>query len=355
MKLFDRRSVKPGSAPGYLRLAPEDSVPATIRVISYDAEAMQEERLTDVEDVFLRLDGDGVTWIDVVGLQDLDLVKALEERCGLHLLALEDVVNVGQRPKLEDYDDHCFIVMKLFHQEETLDAEQISIFFGKGYVITFQERPEDVFDPVRERIRKGRPRIRGAGSDYLVYALMDALVDQLFPILERYGEHIENLEERLLENPKQEDVGEIQRMKKELLLLRRAAWPQREVISGLERHEGDLVEPETQLFLRDCYDHAVQIMDLMETYRDLASGLMDLYLSSVSHRMNEVMKVLTVMASIFIPLTFVAGIYGMNFNPDASPFNMPELNWAYGYPTFWALMILIGGGMVTYFFRKGWF
>jgi magnesium transporter len=356
MKLFDRHRVKPGSAPGHLQLHPtETAASAAIRLISYGPEELTESEPSSAQELLPNLDASRVTWVDIVGLKDIELLRALGEHCGLHPLALEDVVNGRQRPKLEEYEDHCFVVMKLFHREEDLDAEQISIFFGKGYVITIQERPGDVFDPVRERIRSGRQRIRGGGGDYLVYALLDSLVDQFFPILEEYGEQIEALEEKLLERPEKGDVNEIQQVKKDLLQLRRAAWPQREVVSALERHEGDLVAVDTRLFLRDCYDHAVQIMDLLETYRDLASGLMDLYLSSVSNRMNEVMKVLTVMASIFIPLTFVAGIYGMNFNPDAGPMNMPELNWAYGYPAFWVVMIVVGGGMAVYFYRKRWF
>ena len=215
--------------------------------------------------------------------------------------------------------------MKQIHFASELATEQVSLFFGAGWVLTFQETAEDVFEPVRERLRSGRVRIRSRGPDYLAYALVDALIDQFFPVLER-----------------------------ELLVLRRVVWPLREVVNGLEREEPPLVQPETRVFLRDCYDHTIQIMDMLETYRDLASGLMDLYLSSVSNRMNEVMKVLTVMASIFIPLTFLAGIYGMNFDPAASPWNMPELGWRWGYPAFWAAMLSLGGGLVWYFRRKGW-
>jgi magnesium transporter len=239
--------------------------------------------------------------------------------------------------------------------EEKLASEQISIIFGPNYVLTLQEVPGDSFDPVRERIRHGKGRIRGRGSDYLAYALIDALTDEFFPVLEHFGERVEALEDALLERPGPATLHEIHDIKRELLALRRAAWPERELLNAMMRNDSELITADTKIYLRDCYDHVVQAMDMIETYRELASGMLDVYLSSVSNRMNEVMKVLTIIATIFIPLTFIAGIYGMNFDPDRSPLNMPELRWYYGYPFSLALMAVVALALVYYFRRKGWF
>jgi magnesium transporter len=290
----------------------------------------------------------------VAGTHEIEGLQALGARFGLHPLTLEDVVNSGQRPKLENYDDHLFIVMRVIHSAAAVAGEQVSMYLGRSWVLTFEEIPEDAFDLVRERLRRGKGQIRSAGADYLAYSIVDAAVDHFFPVLETLGERIEALEEELVEDPDRRTLEKIHQLKRELLLIRRAAWPQREVISSLGRQESDLVHRETRVFLRDCYDHTIQIMDIVETYRDLASGMMDLYLSSVSHRTNEVMKVLTVIASIFIPLTFIAGIYGMNFNTKASPLNMPELNWYWGYPALWLVVIGLAAGMIVYFRRKRW-
>lgn len=351
---FKKRS-HPGTAPGTLVAPPPRVEEVRIEVIDYNADHLEEKTVATAEELREYRGKSSVTWINVIGLHDLDLFRWLEEHYGIHPLALEDVVNVGQRPKQEDYAKHDFIIMKQIDLgAEGLQQEQISILLGSDYVVTVQEIPGDAFDPVRERLRRGRLRIRGAGADYLAYALIDALIDRFFPVLERYGERIEALEDALVDDPDRELLTQIHSIKKELLVLRRIAWPHREVIHGLERRETPLIRDETRVFLRDCYDHCVQIMDILETYRDLASGMLDVYLSSVSHRMNEVMKVLTVMASIFIPLTFIAGVYGMNFDPEAGRWNMPELGWAFGYPAFWVVIVGLGGAMVWYFRRKGW-
>ncbi len=369
-----RKRSTPGSAPGTLTAPTERRVEeVSIRLFDYDAERLEErqvaaaalgdfdaERLQDTAPTAIdalrpyleRLDS--VTWIDVVGLHDIELLTRLGDEFGLHPLALEDVVNTHQRPKLEDYGEHCFVILRLPHAHGHLTTEQISIFLGRGWVLTFQETAEDPFEPVRDRLRRGRPRIRGAGSDYLAYALVDSLVDSFFPLLEQYGERLEALEDELLEQAERDSLGRVHAIKKDLMEFRRATWPLREVINGFERQDIGLVGDQARLFLRDCYDHTVQLMDIVESYRDMAGALTDLYLSSVSNRMNEVMKVLTVIASIFIPLTFLAGIYGMNFNPEASPWNMPELNWRWGYPTFWGVMLALGGGMIWLFRRKKW-
>ena len=239
-------------------------------------------------------------------------------------------------------------------ERTTLESEQISMFIGPDWVVTIQEVDCEALHPVRERVASGNGRIRRLGADYLGYAIIDALVDNYFPVLERYGDRLEQLETRLLENPSPSVLARLHELKKDLLQLRRTAWPQREVLNSLTRSETDLIGPETRLFVRDGYDHAVQILDIVESYRDVANGLTDLYLSSLSHRTNEVMRLLTVISSIFIPLTFIAGIYGMNFDPGASPFNMPELDWFWGYPSVIVVMVLVGGGMAVYFKRRGW-
>lgn len=354
MKLHDKRFHKPGTAPGTL---PDVSAehPVTVHILAFGEYGCTERELATIDEAFPCLELDhGVTWIDVVGLSDANLLRTLGERLGLRSLALEDVLNIGQRPKFEDHEEYLFIVVRELQLAAELVSEQISFFVGPNYLLTFQERPGDVFEPVRERLRRGGGRLRKLGSDYLAYALIDAVVDNLFPILEAYGERIEKLEEDLIDEPTREELGEVHQVKKDLLLLRRATWPLREVLAAFERLDSPLVKHETRMYLRDCYDHTIQIMDMVETYRDLASGLMDLYLSSVSNRTNEIMKVLTIMASIFIPLTFLAGVYGMNFRPEAGPMSMPELDWSFGYPAFWILNVAVAAGLLWMFRRRGW-
>ena len=355
MQIFGRRFSRPGSAPGLPAAAEGPVEKARIRVMHYTAEELDEREVATIEDLLPLFDVHGVVWADIVGLGDLRALETLGDHLSLHALALEDVVNAGQRPKMDDYEDHLFLVLKQLRlRAGRLESEQVSLFLGPGFVVTLQASPQDDWRPVRERIRAGRKRIRGGGADYLAYALIDATIDSCFPLLEEYGDHIEELQAELLAEPGQDILGKIHAINQQLILVRRAAWPQREVASALERSESALIRKPTRPFLRDCYDHTVQILDILESYRDLARGLMDLYLSTVSNRMNEVMKVLTVMASIFIPLTFLAGIYGMNFDPEAGPLNMPELGWKWGYPAFWVTIIVMGGGMVYLFRRKNW-
>ncbi len=348
------RHVTPGARPGALVAPQQKAEQLRIHVVSYGPEKCEEKEVATFEEALHLMERHRVTWIDITGVHDLDLLRKLAERFNLHELAVEDVVNVGQRPKMEEYDDHIFVIMRMLHLGTVLNVEQFSLFFGERVVITIQEYEGDPFGPIRERIAAGTGRIRHRGADYLAYALVDVLEDSLYPVLEKYGEWIEQLEEELLKDPNPDLLEAVHRIKRDLLWVRRAAWPHREVISALERVESGKVTDETKVFLRDAYEHAVQVMDVVETFRDLSSGLMDLYLSSLSHRMNEVMKMLTVMASIFIPLTFIAGIYGMNFNPSSSELNMPELNWALGYPAALGVMVAIAVGMVLFFKRKGW-
>lgn len=355
-RIFEKRHTTPGTAPGTLRAAEQRVEQVRIRVIRYSPDGIEEVEVPGVEQCAAfrpaagQEAGGGATWIDVVGLHDVELVARLGECFGLHPLALEDVVNTGQRPKADDYDDHLYCVLRNFHAgDSNLVSEQISLFLRPGLVLTFQEMEGDAFEPVRERLRRGKGRIRRMGGDYLAYALIDALVDQFFPILERQGERIEALEDELIEDPTPETLQRIYRMRRELLLLRRAAWPEREVLSALQREETGLVSRDVKPFLRDAYDHTVQVLEILETYRELAGSMLDVYLSSLSHRMNEVMKVLTIIATIFIPLTFIAGVYGMNFD------RMPELHWAWGYPAALLVMGAIGLALVVFFRRRGWF
>jgi magnesium transporter len=323
-------------------------------LFAYEGHRLVEHHGATLADIERRAAGLPKIWIDVQGLADLELIRGLGERYGLHPLTVADVVHVHQRPKLENHENHLFIVLRLPHREDALLTEQLSIVLGPDFVLTFQEYPGDCFDPVRERLRRPASALRERGVDYLTYALIDALVDSYFPILEGYGELIEALEEEVIARPEPARVLRIQRLRRELLEIRRALWPQRDVLSALMREDTPCIAPGTRVFLRDCADHTAQLLDMVEIHREVTSGLLDLHLSSLSTRMNEVMKVLTIIATIFIPLGFIAGLYGMNFDPQISPFNMPELDWRFGYPFALALMLAVALGMLAYFWRKGW-
>ncbi len=347
------RRQPPGSPPG--TLVPDPHAPhPDIKVIAYGPDGIAERTVGQAEDVREFVGVWPVTWVNVDGLGDAASIAGLGALFNLHVLALEDVINVHQRAKVEQYPDYYFIVGRMVEINQRVETEQLSLFLGKNFVVTFQELPGDCFDPVRARIRKAGGRIRNAGPDYLAYALVDAFVDHYFPVLEKYGEQLEALEDEVILNPLRGAITRIHEVKRDLLTLRRAAWPLREVLTTLYRESTPLITQETRLYLRDCYDHTVQIIDLLENYRDIASSLTDVYLSSVSNRMNEVMKVLTIFTTIFIPLTLIAGIYGMNFNTAQSPLNMPELNWYWGYPFALGLMALLATVMLIYFGRKGW-
>ena len=345
--------VPPGTPPGTVIVDPEASRP-TIRVLAYGADEVVEQTLSDPHDVLEVLNKQTVTWVDVEGLGDAATLHALGEIFGVHRLVLEDIATLHQRPKVELYGEHLFIVARAVYLGEQLETEQISLFVGKNFVLTFQEgRPGDCLEAIRERIRKKGGRIREAGHDYLAYALLDAIVDSYFPILEAYGERLETLEDDILTQPQVDTVARIHRIKRDLLTLRRAMWPQRETFSMLLRGETAVMTTETRLYLRDCYDHTVQILDLLETYRELGADLIDMYLSMVSNRTNEIMRVLTVISVIFIPLTFIAGLYGMNFDTK-SPWNMPELTWSLGYPFSLVVMLVVAVGQLLFFRRRGW-
>ncbi|RMF85358.1 MAG: magnesium and cobalt transport protein CorA, partial [Nitrospirae bacterium] len=299
--------------------------------------------------------GGRVLWLDV-RRPSPEIVAGVRDRTGIHPLIAEDILNVGQRPKVEEGDGWIMVVGQVFHRAAGggLEPEQVSLLLAPGLLVSFQEREGDPFDPVRRRIEAGAGRIRAAGADYLLYALFDTMVDHLFPLLEELGEQLEMLEDRLLDNPVREELATLHALRRDLILLRRAVWPLREAASQLARSDHPLIGDATRYYLRDVVDHTVHALDVVESFRDVLTGLYDLYLSSVSNRLNEVMKVLTVIATIFIPLTFIAGVYGMNFNPAASPWNMPELNWRYGYPFSLALMAAVALALAVYFRRRRW-
>ncbi len=341
-----------GQPPGTLIFTGEKKVEKPkITVIDYNEKKLQEKEVKRIEECFSFKDISTVTWINIDGLHDLDITEKIGKYYNIHPLVLEDIVNTTQRPKMEDMGGHIFVTLKMLsYGEESgkIDIEQVSLVVGANFVISFQEKEGDVFNPIRERIRKNKGRVRKMGADYLAYALIDAIVDSYFSILEKFGEEIELLEDELMKNPTTEIATKIYALKNEFIFLRRSIWPLRELISGLERGESKLVKKSTLLFLRDLYDHTIQVIDSIEAYRDIISGMKDTYLSSLSNRMNEVMKVLTIIATIFIPLTFIAGIYGMNFQ------FMPELAWRWSYPIIWIIIGITGISMFIFFKRKRW-
>lgn len=346
-----RRSA-PGTSPGSLEI-PADAPASQVRVIAYGPEEVIDRQIGDVAELRQILGKYPVTWVDVVGLGSEPVIRGLGDLFGLHRLALEDVVNVGQRSKVEEYTDHHFVVFHTVQLKEHLETEQISLFIGTGFILTFQEQLGDYWEPVRERILRGTGRIRTAGVDYLAYALVDSGIDGYFPVVEALGDRLETLEERVFADPDIEILGELHAVRRELLGLRRAIWPQRDTINSLQRSSPPFTH-DTQVYLRDCYDHVLRLMELSENLREMGANLMDLHLSMTSNRMNEVMKVLTIISTIFIPLGFLAGLYGMNFDTKVSPWNMPELSWPWGYPLLLGMMSTLVIGLLLFFRSKGW-
>lgn len=345
-------SKKAGLSPGTLVHVGEKKIEKTrIRIIYYDEKDLEEKEVAAIEECLTYREKAAVTWINIDGLHEVDIIEKIGSHFNIHPLVLEDVLHIGQRPKTDDLEDYIYVVLKMFYyNEETgdINEEQFSLILGSGFIISFQEKVGDIFNPVRDRIRSGKSRIRKRKADYLAYALIDAIVDNYFLILERLGEKIEDMEEVLLHNSTPEMLQAIHSMKRTMISLRKSVWPLREVISGLERSESSLIDESTDIFLRDVYDHTIQVIDTLESYREMVSGMLDTYLTSLSNRMNEVMKVLTIIATIFIPLTFLAGIYGMNFE------FMPELKWIWAYPALWLIMIVLVLIMAIYFRRKKW-
>jgi magnesium transporter len=348
-----KRSVKTGLPPGTLvHIGTNHVGESRIRILDYDEQGVREKKEALLEECVPFRDTDSVTWIDIEGLHDLGLLERLGNSYGLHPLILEDILNTDQRAKSDDMESYIYIVLKMLDFDPVsteIVSEQVSIVFGRNFVISIQEgREGDLFEPLRERIRNGKGRIRKMGPDYLAYSLLDTIIDHYFLILEKFAERIETLEENLVSDPKPETLHQIHSMKREMIFLRKSAWPLRELIYNLEKSDSSLIQTTTKVYLRDIYDHAVHIIDSIETYRDMLSSMLDIYLSSVSNRMNQVMKVLTIIATIFMPLTFLAGVYGMNFK------FMPELGWRWGYPLVLLIMLTVGGVMVYYFNKKHW-
>jgi len=324
---------------------------ARIDIMNYSADHLEEVREASLADCARAKDSAGVSWINVVGIHDIDLTQGLASLFGLHPLTTEDLANTSQRPKAEEFDHYLFFVLKMLdYAEETrvIEQENVSVILGAGYILSFQEKEGDVLDPVRERIRSGKGQIRRRGADYLAYAIMDGVVDEYFVSLEKLGDYIEDLDDEILIEPDPSHMREIHRLKRVIVYLRKAVWPLREEIATMEKRGAHLIQPETRLFLRDLYDHTIQVIDMVETYRDIIGSMHDTYLSSNSNRMNEVMKVLTIIGTIFIPLTFIAGVYGMNFQ------YMPELKWHWGYYGLLGLMALIALVMLVLFKRRRW-
>ncbi|TRO51783.1 magnesium/cobalt transporter CorA [Candidatus Bathyarchaeota archaeon] len=346
------RKKKAGLPPGtVVYVGRKKPAKTRIRITTFDQTYSEEKETIELGKLLPLRDNKKTTWINVDGLQKTNIIEEIGKYFGLHPLVLEDVANTGQRPKMEDYTDYIFVVIKMLQyneEDKEIKAEQVSLILGSNWVTSFQETEGDVFDPIRERLRTDKGRIRQMGADYLLYALIDAVVDNYFAVLEKVGEKIEEIEDEIVSNPSPVTLQAIHELKRQMILLRKSVWPLREVISRLERLESKLIDESTDIFLRDLYDHTIQVIDAVETFRDMLSGMLDIYMSSVSNRMNEVMKVLTIIATVFLPLTLIAGIYGMNFR------FMPELEWGWGYPFALLVMLMVGLVMLFYFRRRNW-
>ncbi len=351
-KVTKRRSSKAGLPPGTLvYLGEQKAESVRITFIDYDEQNFEEKQVTNIEECLKLKDTPTVTWINIDGIHNVELIEKLGRGFELHPLILEDILSTGQRPKFEDYEKYIYIVLKMLsfgEDTQSIETEQVSLVLGPNFVISFQERVGDVFEQVRDRIRNAKGRIRKMRADYLAYSLIDAIVDNYFVILEKSGEKIEAMEEEVIGSPTEKTVQQIHSLKREMISLRKSIWPLRELIGGLQKSESPLINETTDLYLRDVYDHTIQIIDTIESFRDMVSGLLDIYLSSLSNKMNSVMKVLTIIATLFIPLTFVAGVYGMNFK------YMPELEWRWSYPIVWLVMISVAVVMLIYFRKKKW-
>lgn len=347
-----KSSLKIGLSPGsFVHIGDKKVEQILIDLIDYDLQKYESKRLKSIEDAFPYKDTQMVSWLNIIGLHDTEVMQKIGKHFGIHSLVIEDILNTEQRPKIEIYDNYIFVSLKMLTYDTTLKEiqdEQMSLILGKHFVLSFQEREGDVLEPLRDRLKTGAGRLRKMGPDYLMYAIMDIIIDHYFYVLECMDDEINQLEDKVINTPDQEYLQRIHYLKRELVNLRRSVWPMREVVSALTRDEYHLIKETTEPFLRDLYDHVFSISEMIEALRDMVTGLMDVYLSNVSNRMNEVMKVLTIIATIFIPLSFLAGIYGMNFE------FMPELKWHYSYFILWGFIIIVAGGMVYYFRRKKW-
>lgn len=348
-----RRSSKSGMPAGSLIHIGEKKVEKVkIKLIDYGATEYIEQDIENIEQCFPYKDDYTITWINIDGIHETDVLKKLGDCFGFHPLILEDILNTGQRPKIEDFNDYIYFVLKMIdysYKTNTISLEQVSIIIGKNYVISLQEKPLEIYESIRKRIKNDKSKIRNAGSDYLAYLIIDSIIDNYFSVLEQIGEKIEHVENKLISNPAQKTLKTIYDLKRNMLYMRKSTWPLREIISRLERGEIALINDNTRIYIRDIYDHIIQVIDTIETFRDMLSGMIDIYLSSMTHRLNEVMKILTIISTIFIPITFIASIYGMNFR------FMPEISWKWGYLVVWAIILFIIIYMIIYFKRKKWF
>ncbi len=351
-RFLKKKEASIGQVPGELIFLGEQKVQqATIRVIDYNRESLTETDLRDIKAGLTYRESDTVTWINVNGLHDTELIREIGNGFGLHALVLEDIVNTGQRPKMEEYGDYLFFVIKMMRYdqaEEKIHSEQLSMILGKTFLLTFQERPGDVFEPVRDRIRKQKGRIRKVGIDYLAYALLDTVIDNYMYIIERMGEKIEEIEDEILDNPTQDILSRINAYKREMNYLRKSIRPAKEFILQLSRLDSDLIQESTEPFLKDLLDLSTQAVEVIDTYREMLSDHLNIYNTGISNRLNEIMKVLTIFSAIFIPLTFIAGIYGTNFE------FLPELHYRYSYFIFWAVMLTVAIAMLRFFKRRKW-
>lgn len=355
---FYKRQNPPGTPPGTLCI-PEGAAKPIIRLMAYSENELIEKTVENTDELLTLLGRYPVTWVDVDGFGDATVLQRVAQIFQIHPLALEDVVNAHQRAKVENYGDRLFFVAHMFHtQDDAPRTEQMSFFLGENFVLSFQEHTDtDAFAVVRNNLRRNNSgMLRRSGSDFLLYTLIDCVVDSAFPVLEVVGDHLDHLEDELLLTPTKKIIERVHELRRQLNFMRRMMWPLRDALSMVLGLAGNkVVRSESHLFFRDCQDHTLQIMDVLETFRERASTLTDLYISTLSYRMNEVMKVLTVIATIFMPLTFIVGVYGMNFDPQKSPWNMPEIEWRFGYIYVWILMLGVAGGMIVYFKRRGWF
>ena len=352
MKSYGYRAA-PGARPGQINVPP-DAMPTCLRVTAYDQEQVVDYEGCDLAKVQEIRGKHTVMWIDVVGLGNADLIASVGEMFGLHRLALEDVINIPQRSKVEHYQDVAFVIAQLPRLTRQHDVEQISFFAGKDFVLTWRERPSGCFDSVRDRIESTGRVIRESSTDYLLYALLDAVIDAYFPVLEEVGNRLDSLDEQMEEGVAENIVSRIHAVRRDVRVLRRMIWPLREAVDSLESDFEWLISKETSIYLRDCHDHTIQVIETLENYREACSDLRDFYSTEISNRMNEVMKVLTVIATIFIPLSFIAGVYGMNFDSEISQVNMPELKWRWGYPMALGLMGAVAVGQLFFFRWRGW-
>lgn len=357
-KPSSRISNKLGKMPGSLiYVGVERRDPVTIDVLHYSNDRHKEYRAATIADIEVPSDQSQMAWINIEGVHDINIIEGLGQKFGIHPLMLEDIVNTNKRPKFEDMDDYIVAMLKMLYIKPGSDeilAEQVSLVIGKNYVISFQEVVGDVFEPIRDRIRKTTPRQKFLGSDYLAHALIDAVVDHYFIVMENIGDKVETAQDHLIKNPRPDNLNSIYSLKRKLIELRRSIWPLREVLGAFERSDSPLIHDYTRLYMRDLYEHVIQVADTVETNREMVSGLLEIYLTSLSNRTNEIMRLLTIISTIFIPLTFLAGVYGMNFDTAAGPLSMPELGLPLGYVGFWLVSVIIVGGLLWFFKRREW-